>query len=163
MQQNFNIFVTVSCAKLSKNAKNYPGFYSKIRGIFACSKIVFFCLFQASPNRAFYPIRYVVDYDTGNRSCSQCCHNTDGNIRCSPNQRGIVSNKHTVRQIYLIGLPDWKISFLVSAARFAVPDKIFGLAPFLDFIDRCTLTALAASATGSARAVSPNELRSPRS
>jgi len=30
------------------------------------------------------------------------------------------------------------LSFIGSAARFAVPDKIFGLALFLDFIDRCT-------------------------
>ena len=30
------------------------------------------------------------------------------------------------------------LSFIGSAARFAVPDKIFGLTLTLDFIDRCT-------------------------
>ena len=39
---------------------------------------------------------------------------------------------------------------------FAVPDKIFGLARSLDFIDRCTRCALALSATGSARARGPS-------
>ena len=37
----------------------------------------------------------------------------------------------------------------------AVPDKIFGLTLFLDFIDRCAHYALAFSATGSARARGP--------
>ena len=35
---------------------------------------------------------------------------------------------------------------------FAVPDKIFGLTHFLDFIDRCTRYTLDVSAAGSARA-----------
>ena len=35
---------------------------------------------------------------------------------------------------------------------FAVPEKIFGLTPFLDFFDRCTRCALALSATGGAQA-----------
>jgi hypothetical protein len=39
-----------------------------------------------------------------------------------------------------------QISFVGSAARFAVPEKIIGLTLFLDFFDRCTLTRLAASA-----------------
>ena len=39
-----------------------------------------------------------------------------------------------------------------SCYPFAVPDKIFGLTPFLDFIDRGTHYALASPATGSARA-----------
>ena len=38
---------------------------------------------------------------------------------------------------------------------FAVPDKIFGLTHFLDFIDRGTHYTLAVSATGSARACGP--------
>ncbi len=33
---------------------------------------------------------------------------------------------------------------------FAVPDKIFGLTLFLDFIDRGTINQFASSATGSA-------------
>ena len=35
-------------------------------------------------------------------------------------------------------------------ARFAVPEKIFGLTLILDFFDRCTQTPLAVSATGGA-------------
>ena len=38
---------------------------------------------------------------------------------------------------------------------FAVPDKIFGLALFLDFIDRGTRCACASSATGSTQARDP--------
>jgi len=46
-----------------------------------------------------------------------------------------------------------RIGWLIfwSCYPFAVPDKIFGLTHFLDFIDRGTHCALAASATGSAR------------
>ena len=40
----------------------------------------------------------------------------------------------------------------IRSSPFAVPDKIFGLALFLDFIDRCTHCAWASSATGSAQA-----------
>ena len=41
---------------------------------------------------------------------------------------------------------------LLHHRPFAVPDKIFGLTPFLDFIDRGTHCAFASSATGSAQA-----------
>ena len=47
-----------------------------------------------------------------------------------------------VLRISLVGVPgallaEWFFR-IVSAARFAVPDKIFGLTLSLDFIDRCT-------------------------
>ena len=42
--------------------------------------------------------------------------------------------------------------FPEKPSPFAVPYKIFGLTPFLDFIDRSTHCALAVSATGGARA-----------
>jgi hypothetical protein len=42
-------------------------------------------------------------------------------------------------------------------ARFAVPEKIFGLTLILDFFDRCTQTPLAVSATGGARAFGPKQ------
>ena len=44
-------------------------------------------------------------------------------------------------------------------ARFAVPDKIFGLTPFLNFVDRCTQNTLLGSATGGARCFGPKQAR----
>ena len=50
---------------------------------------------------------------------------------------------------------------VIASRRLAVPEKPFGLSLILRFFDRSGSKAIAFSATGSAKAFDPNELRSP--
>ena len=57
-------------------------------------------------------------------------------------------NPSAISRRGVVAIVLWDID---TAAPLAVPDKIFGLTPFLGFIDRCAINHLASSATGSAR------------
>ena len=84
-------------------------------------------------------------------------------FRCTRPPGGRDSNDvNTARMSAADGLTEANHTFAQGAnvtSPFAVPEKIFGLTLVLDFFDRCTHCALAASATGSARARGPSGVR----